>query len=152
MNTENNVGKRLEAVQEIVEFDETDYFESEIAEKLRELKVLLNRARIPFFFTACVKNDEKESVYKSTMIGKARFPLLLFDDKITKCLSVMAGFKTVFPNKDITMDIDQVLEAEKEKIQSGNSDGFCYTECYNAKNQVYPHTEMDTKKKPYFAD
>lgn len=142
MKSKKETDKRF-VVDGINDFDQTEYFEKEVAAKMQEIKILCNRARIPFFFTACVKNDKEGSVYKSTMIGKSRFPINLTEDKITKCLSIMAGFDTVCPKEDILYEIDNELEDKKDAITSAVEDEDYYTEKYE---------KTTRRSKPYFAD
>ena len=110
-----NIAERLNHIPETDDFNKEKEFDSEILPKLLELKRLCNRARIPFFFTACVGNKKDKSTYRSTMISPMEFPtrLNLYDDKISKCLGIMIGFDSVYPQKDVEINVEEEINSAK---------------------------------------
>lgn len=90
--------------QTITEFDMTDVYNKEVFHKVEELKLLCNKYKIPMFVSLCVKNDKKESVYVSDMVGTNSNDIHLKNDKIPKYVNVLNGFNTVPPSMEVEID------------------------------------------------
>ena len=54
-------------------FDKTVEYENEVMDLAFKLRSACNRNGIPMFTSICIKNDEKETVYKNDMVGAASF-------------------------------------------------------------------------------
>ena len=76
--------------------------------------------KIPFFITACVKNDENGSIYLSDASATGSQDIELKDDHIIKHISVLNGFDTVPYRRNIEMifEEDNQKERGKEKCQN----------------------------------
>ena len=85
-------------------FDKTAEYEKNLQEMIKEMIKYCSANGIPIFISACIKNDEKESVYKSDMVSAASAGVHLTDDRFVRFVNVLNGFDTV-PVKD-TMEID----------------------------------------------
>lgn len=132
-----NIADRLDNIPQCEEFDKTKAFEEIIAPKLHELKCLCNQQRIPFFFTACVKGEKNKTKYKSTMISPTEFPerLHLHEDKISKCLGIMIGFDSVYPKKDLEVDIDEEINNAKTDFMKKLESEVFVEKTYLAENK-----------------
>ena len=82
------------------DFDRTKEYETEIADLLFKLRAACNRNKMPMFVSVCVKNNDKESVYKSEMVGTVSSGIKLTDDKIVKFVNVLNGFETIPKTED----------------------------------------------------
>jgi hypothetical protein len=91
-------------------FDKTEIFNRECDRLLDELTLLCSIHRIPFFWTAAVKNDENGTEYIRNAAAPASRNINLVDDQISKHLGVCAGFELSQENKDI----DFGIEADEE--------------------------------------
>ena len=78
-------------------FDKTEIFQRECERLLDELTLLCSIHRIPFFWTAAVKNDEE---------GTASRNIHLIDDQISKHLGVCAGFNLTHESTDIDFGLE----------------------------------------------
>ena len=63
--------------------------------------------KIPFFITACVKNDENGSIYLSDASATGSQNIELKDDHIIKHISVLNGFDTVPHRRNIEMIFEE---------------------------------------------
>lgn len=90
----------------VTEFNKSAVFNKDIQEKLHELKALCKKEGIPFFFSACVKNEKGKSVYENDMLSPEVCGEKLFLDNIAKYCNVSIGFDTVPPSSVIEMDAD----------------------------------------------
>lgn len=88
----------------ITVFDKTEEFKSEIEPLLDQIKSLCTVKGIPFFMTACIKNDANGSEYYTDgrFCGSGGF--ILKDDRITKHFNVATGFDTVPHREEIEVD------------------------------------------------
>ena len=62
--------------------------------------------RIPFFWTAAVKNDGEGTTYIRNAAAPASRNINLVDDQISKHLGVCAGFNITQENTDINFDLE----------------------------------------------
>lgn len=98
-------------------YDKRKEFEEYIKPHLTGLKRLCLKYDLPFFFTTCVENTDKESVYESEMYSGLAKGLDLTNDYFPNLAKVMKGFDTKFP-KEIPsfepdeMDVDFISELE----------------------------------------
>lgn len=87
-------------------FDKTEIFNRECDKLLDELTLLCSIHRIPFFWTAAVKNDENGTEYIRNAAAPASRNINLVDDQISKHLGVCAGFELSQENKEIDFEIE----------------------------------------------
>lgn len=73
------------------EFDKTDTFEEICRPLVNRLVQECQLARIPFFWSACVKNDKEGSTYVNDGMMCGSSGIKLKDDQITKHMMVAAG-------------------------------------------------------------
>lgn len=81
-------------------YDKKAEFEkdTEIATALNNLKILLNRQHIPFFFTAAISNlEDGTTEYYKDMLSPFVCGINLNDNRIGELLNVMNGFNTYYP-------------------------------------------------------
>ena len=71
--------------------------------------------KIPFFITACVKNDENGSTYLSDASATGSQNIELKDDHIIKHISVLNGFDTVPHRRNIEMIFEEDNQKERGK-------------------------------------
>lgn len=90
----------------LTDFDKSDVFELEIEPKIESLVQACNKHHIPFFMTACIKNNQNESVYKTDMYASASNEIKLKTDYFPRLVNVMNGFATVPPLDDLEIDYD----------------------------------------------
>ena len=76
-------------------FDKTKEYDSKLAGMIHELIKYCSVNGIPLFVSACIKNDEKESIYKSDMVSAASAGVKLTDDRLVRFVNVLNGFDTV---------------------------------------------------------
>lgn len=79
----------------MTKYDKVKYYEKELKEKVDEIVRICNREKIPMFFTACVKNNTRGSLYQNEMVGTHVNNIELKDDKFPDLVNVMNGFTTV---------------------------------------------------------
>lgn len=87
-------------------FDKSKEFNEKAKGLLDQLVTVCEMEKIPFFFSACVKNDDSESVYIADghMTGSAG--LTLKDDKINRHMLVQSGFSVVSNPFDMEIVLD----------------------------------------------
>ena len=100
-------------------FDKTDIYNEEIQPILDKLDIVCKANKIPYFFTACVKNDETESEYRNegNLCGSNEF--VLKTDKITDFFRILCGFKLETkqngeyviapPGEDIEINFEEII-------------------------------------------
>lgn len=92
---------------EIYKFNKEKEFEKDCKPILDKLRLICSLYDIPFFWTACVKNDEKGSVYQNEIVGNLSRGINLKDDQISKHISVCMGFDTVPKKNNFEVDLEQ---------------------------------------------
>jgi len=85
-------------------YDKREEYESEIKPQLDKLKRLCIKHQLPFFFAACVANNEKESVYEKDIYSGLAKGLDLKQDYFPDFVKITLGFETVFPVTKIEID------------------------------------------------
>ena len=85
-------------------YKKNDVFSNEILEKVYELKVLCKKENIPFFFAACVENNDEASKYELEMLSAAICDTKLTDDWISKFVAITRGFNAVPEEKPVEID------------------------------------------------
>lgn len=88
------------------EFDKTEEYDKVLSKLMHDVIKYCSANGIPVFISACVKNDKKESVYKSDMVSAVSADVKLTDDKLVKFVNVLNGFDTVPKHDDIEMNFD----------------------------------------------
>lgn len=91
-------------MKDISRYDKTEEYENEVMELAFQLRKVCNRLKIPMFLSICVKNDNKESVYKNEMVSAVSEGIQLQDDKLVKFVNVLNGFETVPKSEDDMYD------------------------------------------------
>lgn len=92
-------------------YDKKDVFDKQMKPVLDELVSICRNHKIPFFYTACVANDDEHSEYRSDVVSPVGYDVILSDDKISKHIGVTAGFDVVPSRADIEMDVmDDVFD------------------------------------------
>lgn len=89
-------------------FNKRKEYESQIEEKVEELKRLCNKANIPMFFAACLSNDEKETNYNVELLSPGVCGVKLTKDWFSRFVNVTMGFDTVAPSANISFDMDEI--------------------------------------------
>lgn len=97
-----------EQINKVNHFDKEKIFEDNCRELLDELVLLCSIHRIPFFWTAAVKNNNESTEYISDGVGIASRSIVLKEDKISKHLAINAGFDVV-PHH-LTQELDSFEE------------------------------------------
>lgn len=87
-------------------FDKTEIFKRECERLLDELTLLCSIHRIPFFWTAAVKNDSEGTTYIRNAAAPSSRNINLVDDQISKHLGVCAGFNITHENSNINFELD----------------------------------------------
>lgn len=96
------------------EFDKREEFEKECKPLLDRLRLMCSLYDIPFFWTACVKNNDEKSEYINELVGNASRGINLKDDQIAKHISVCLGFDTVPKNDNIVIDLEEFAKNRKD--------------------------------------
>ena len=88
-------------------FDKEKAFQAECAEHLDRLRKHCIHIGVPFFFTACVRNDEQTgSKYISDGIITGSDGIELADDQIKRHLLVNIGFDVIPSKDDLEIQMD----------------------------------------------
>ena len=123
-------------------FDKQKEFEM-IEKKLNEIRILCNRAEIPFIWVAAVRDDEEKTDYRVTLdenmdgtpLDPAKYAchalvpgsmeIKLKDDKIKDIVKVLNGFKVVAKDNPITI----------------NPEDFSYAKIFPKQESFYQYDE-----------
>lgn len=89
-------------------FDKTHEYEDEILDLVTKLRIACNRNKVPMFVSVCVKNTDKETLYKNEMVSAVSSGIKLKDDKIVKFVNVLNGFDTVPKADNDVFDFDDM--------------------------------------------
>ena len=92
-----------------VTFNKNEVYNKEIVGKVHELKVLCKKENIPFFFAACVGNNDVGSKYELEMLSPAICDTKLADDWISKFVAISRGFDAVPREKVVELDVTSFL-------------------------------------------
>ena len=99
----------------ITKFDNEEYFNEELKKQLDDIVFQCKNRHIPFFYSACVANDENGSKYVSDVVSPGGRSVTLKDDRISKHLAVATGFDVVPSRDEIEIEIaDDVLEIPED--------------------------------------
>ena len=99
----------------ITEYNKEKEFSTKIKPQLDKIMYLCSIHKIPFFYTACVANSEKDgSVYKSDVSSAVSHNITLADDRISRHIDVSIGFDAVPSRAD--MEIDTMDEIASEYL------------------------------------
>lgn len=96
-------------------FDKTKVFKKECKPLLDELVLKCSLYKIPFFWTACVKNDENKSKYVNDAVATGSRDIKLTDDKISKFLAVINGFDVVPHREELEIDMDEIFVSPEDE-------------------------------------
>jgi hypothetical protein len=72
---------------EKINYNKTSVYESQIVPLLSEITTICEKEKIPFFFSAAVKNTDKETIYRDVTDG-----------------TIAAGYEVILP--DVIPDIE----------------------------------------------
>lgn len=118
-------------------FDKSEIFKNEIQSMLDEIVLRCSIHRIPFFWTAAIKNDNETTEYTNEAVAPGSREMLLKDNKINKHMLVAAGFDVVPKNYSFEVDIAKendlaLLEETENAILNLNKDyDKKVVACYN---------------------
>lgn len=98
----------MSKVKEADVFDKKEVFEKNCRELLDKLVLECSLNKIPFFFTACVKNTPESSEYERGMVGTGSRAIRLADDQISKHLAVIRGFDVIPRREEIEINMDEL--------------------------------------------
>ena len=91
-------------------YNKVSIYQEQIYDKVNELKLLCNEARIPMFFACAVANTDKKTTYETEFISAESNNIHLKDDKITDFINVVNGFTTSPPHEAFEIDMDMDLD------------------------------------------
>lgn len=94
----------------LTEFDNIDYYERECKPVLEELIRLCYTGRIPMYFTAAVKNDEKGTEYRNDGVLTGSNNINLKDDQIKYHLMVSMGCIATTRAEEFELDMDELMQ------------------------------------------
>lgn len=89
-------------------FDKTEDFKEKCQPLLNELILRCSLLKIPFFWSACTKNNDEESVYNSDAVATGSRKIKLKDDKISKYIAVLNGFDVVPHRETLEINMDEL--------------------------------------------
>lgn len=87
-------------------FNRREEFEKECKKYLDELKSWCTIYGIPFYFTACLENDNEKSTYVTDAALTTTIGVQLADDQLKKHLLVGLGFDVIPHRADIEIMMD----------------------------------------------
>ena len=90
----------------VTKFNQKKYFENEIYNKVNELKLLCNAAKIPMFFACATVSTDKKTTYETEYVGTESNDIHLKDDKITEFINVVNGFETIPPRNIVEIEFE----------------------------------------------
>lgn len=94
--------------QKYDEFDLSAEFEKKCQPILDELILQCSLLKIPFFWSACIKNNDEESVYFNDAVATGSRNISLKDDKISKYIAVLNGFDVVPHREILEINMDEL--------------------------------------------
>lgn len=100
-------------------FDKEKEFADVCKPLLNKLITICSLHHIPFFWTACVKNDPSGTTYQSgtdathtkymnDVSGSVSRGIALHDDQIVKHIAVAAGFDVIPHREDVEVNMDEL--------------------------------------------
>ena len=103
----------------MTEYNLSSVYDSELAEKIAEIRTICTMKNIPFFFAFAVKNNAKGTTYETDLLSAGAQSIELTDDKFPDLVNVMNGFGTYLKKPD-TEDVllDAIRELPEEIIQN----------------------------------
>lgn len=96
-------------------FNKEEIVENELKKKIREIKEICQKEKIPMFISLCYRNTDEKSFYYDDMIGSKSNGIILKDDRFRNYVNITNGFNTVPPMKKIEMDDDFFNEEDMNK-------------------------------------
>ena len=91
-------------------YNKKDYCKQEIEPLVAQLKTLCAKERIPFFFTACVADEEDNSEYYQELLSPGAIGIDIKDSKFERLMNVMRGFRTVPMHQDDSLELEFTSE------------------------------------------
>lgn len=95
-------------------FDKEEAFKKECQPLLDELVLKCSLLKIPFFWSACIKNNELDSTYISDAVATGSRKITLKEDKIAKYMAVLNGFDVVPHRELLEINMDELSGIEEE--------------------------------------
>lgn len=89
----------------ITVYDKEKEFDKDCRERLEELRSYCVLHNIPFYFTACIKNNEEESVYVSEGSLTGSSGIKLKNDRLKKHLLVGLDFDVVPKREELEIQM-----------------------------------------------
>ena len=96
----------MNKTENLTQFDKQKIFDEKCASLLMQLKSVCALEEIPFYYTICVANSEKGSVYVSDGLLTGASGIHLKDDRIKKNLLVGLGFDVIPKRNDIEIQME----------------------------------------------
>lgn len=85
-------------------FDKTAEYNDRIRPIVEQLRRECSRVGVPMFVSVCVRNNDKETTYRSDMISAVSSDIRLHDDKLVDFTNVLNGFVTIPRRTDLDFD------------------------------------------------
>ena len=95
-------------VREVDVFDKEKVFEEKCGQLLRDLVHACSLEKIPFFFTACVKNSFDGSVFVNDAVNTGSRDIHLCDDQIANHMAVARGFDVIPRRQQVEINMDEI--------------------------------------------
>ena len=93
-------------------FNKEEVVENELKKKIKEIKEICQKEKIPMFISLCYRNTDEKSYYYDDMIGSKSNGIILKDDRFRNYVNITNGFKTILPTNDIEMLDDDFLSID----------------------------------------
>ena len=79
-------------------YDQKQYFDDNIRPLLDQIKRHCGNAKIPYYFSLAVSNDDEKTDYESAAMTPGSMGFEVAQDTIIDHVKVGAGFETVLPD------------------------------------------------------
>lgn len=87
-------------------FDMREIYQEKIAPQVKKLRSDCYNYGIPMIAVFAVKDDGQETEYEKAMASAGLTDRCLADNRIADIVNVLAGFRTVPPDKPMDLDFD----------------------------------------------
>lgn len=86
-------------------YDKKTVYQEKVAPLMATVESLCKELSIPFFFTAAVANNDRDTEYVNESRSALPMGVVLTDDKIVDHLKVCSGFRAIVPDSIPEIDI-----------------------------------------------
>lgn len=106
-------------------FDKEEFYKTEIAPLIANIKSKCAAESVPFFMAFCTKNDTTGTKYEKEMVYPDSYNLELKKDLFPDLVNVTIGFKTVLPSEEedlMNIDVDDLFieDTDNDNDENGN--------------------------------